>query len=271
MKKYAIFVLLLQLAFAAGCAKVDSLIKETSNAAESKKAGTVNVPRNVKNSDPDFKMAKDSPCLVTMPNAADILFGDKKLTKDALGKEISDCLTPLSLEKKIVYIKADDALEYGNILDVLNVAQKAKVEKIGFVVSPTDNIDEPRNVLEVMLPADSKHIDSKLGRPNPLLLIVFLDDKGKIKLNMDGHDSLESLTTRLKEIFKQREETGVFREGTNEVEKTVFIKAPRSIKYGEVVKAIDAVRGGGGSPIGIQLDEFVPLEEIELPPPPKKS
>jgi biopolymer transport protein ExbD len=38
------------------------------------------------------------------------------------------------------------------------------------------------------------------------------------------------------------------------IEKTVFIKAPRSISYGEVAKVIDGVKGAGADPVGLQLD-----------------
>jgi biopolymer transport protein ExbD len=64
------------------------------------------------------------------------------------------------------------------------------------------------------------------------------------------------LANALAAIFKERESNGVFREGTNEVEKTVFIKAPRMVKYGDVVKVIDAVKGAGASPVGLQVDDL---------------
>ncbi len=64
------------------------------------------------------------------------------------------------------------------------------------------------------------------------------------------------MTTQLSEIFKERDTNGVFREGTNEVEKTVFIKSPRSVKYGDVVKVIDAVKLAGAQPIGLQIDDL---------------
>ena len=64
------------------------------------------------------------------------------------------------------------------------------------------------------------------------------------------------MTNRLSEIFKQRESEGAFREGTNEIEKTVFIKSPRSMKYGEVVRVIDAVKQAGAQPIGLQIDDL---------------
>ena len=64
------------------------------------------------------------------------------------------------------------------------------------------------------------------------------------------------LTGKLEEIFKARETNGVFREGTNEVEKTIFIKSPTSVRYGDVVKVIDAIKGAGASPVGLQVDDL---------------
>ena len=40
------------------------------------------------------------------------------------------------------------------------------------------------------------------------------------------------------------------------IERTVFVRAPRSIAYGEVAKVIDAIKGAGAEPIGLQTDEL---------------
>jgi hypothetical protein len=34
------------------------------------------------------------------------------------------------------------------------------------------------------------------------------------------------------------------------IERTVFIRAPRSTRYGEVAKVIDAIKGAGAQPVG---------------------
>jgi biopolymer transport protein ExbD len=81
----------------------------------------------------------------------------------------------------------------------------------------------------------------------------------KITLNNDPVGDVTNtaeLTSRLTTIFKDREAQGAFREGTNEVEKTLFIKSPRSVKYGEVVRVIDAVKQSGAQPIGLQIDDL---------------
>ena len=39
-----------------------------------------------------------------------------------------------------------------------------------------------------------------------------------------------------------------------EADKTVFIKAPKDKRYGDIVSVIDAVKGAGAAPIGLQID-----------------
>jgi len=62
-----------------------------------------------------------------------------------------------------------------------------------------------------------------------------------------------ALTAQLKNIFEQRLVNGAFDEHGN-VRKTVFIKAPRNIGYGNVVKVIDAVKQAGAEPLALQID-----------------
>jgi biopolymer transport protein ExbD len=114
---------------------------------------------------------------------------------------------------------------------------------------------------EAKVPAEPKD-DQKdvILKPNPNTLIVFINREGaKLRLNQDDIGDVSDttpLTARLEEVFKDRESRGVLREGTNEVEKTIFIKAPKSVKYGDVVKVIDAVKLAGAQPIGLQIDDL---------------
>ena len=113
---------------------------------------------------------------------------------------------------------------------------------------------------EAKVPAEPKPEDTTVAKPNPLTLVVAVNKSDKkITLNTEAAGDVSDaslLTTRLTAIFKDREASGAFREGTNEVEKTVFIKSPRSIKYGEVVRIIDAVKQAGAQPIGLQIDDL---------------
>lgn len=114
---------------------------------------------------------------------------------------------------------------------------------------------------EAKVPAEPKDQDrSNPPQPNKLTLVVTIDKSTLgLKLNSEELGNVTDpgpLETRLRQVFDQRKNEGVLREGTNEVEKTLFIKAPRSVKYGDVVKVIDAVKGAGAQPIGLQIDDI---------------
>ena len=108
---------------------------------------------------------------------------------------------------------------------------------------------------------------SKL-KPNPLTLVVTIGSDLSIKLNQDALGSVNEtapLAQRLAQVFQQRKETHAYRIGfetrsdlreEDRIEKTVFVKAPRATKYGDVVKVIDAIKGAGASPVGLQVDDL---------------
>jgi biopolymer transport protein ExbD len=41
-----------------------------------------------------------------------------------------------------------------------------------------------------------------------------------------------------------------------QIQKTVFIKAPKSLSYGSVAKVVDAVKMAGAAPISLQIDDL---------------
>ncbi len=113
---------------------------------------------------------------------------------------------------------------------------------------------------EAKVPAEPKDQQDVNVKPNPLTLVVAINKETKaVTLNNEAFGDVsdtEKLTNRLREIFKERENNGAFREGTNQVEKTIFIKSPKSVRYGDVVSVIDAVKFAGAEPIGLQIDDL---------------
>jgi len=110
------------------------------------------------------------------------------------------------------------------------------------------------------VPAEPKNQQNLDVKPNPLTLVIGINRESRaVTLNNDPSgnvDDTEALTNRLRGIFKDREANGVFRESSNEIEKTVFIKAPKSVRYGDVVRVIDAAKTAGADPIGLQIDDL---------------
>src|SRR6201991_1433404 len=92
-------------------------------------------------------------------------------------------------------------------------------------------------------------------KPNPLTLVVSIAPDLQIKLNQDSVGSVNDtapLAQRLAMVFAQRKEQRAYKVGMetrsdvkedDRIEKTVFVKAPRASKYGDIVKVIDAIKG----------------------------
>lgn len=101
-------------------------------------------------------------------------------------------------------------------------------------------------------------------------LVVTIQPDRTLKLNrldddMGTVDDPSKLSVFLVSLFRQRKTNHVYRAEMltridlpedYRIEKTVFIKAPRSIPYGEVAKVIDSLKGAGAEPVGLQLDDL---------------
>ena len=90
-----------------------------------------------------------------------------------------------------------------------------------------------------------------------------VDISKDLKLQLNGTDigsvnDTGRLSQTLNDIFQQRKDRNQINPATGELYKTVFIKAPESFKYGDVVKVIDAVKGAGATPVGLQVDALEP-------------
>jgi biopolymer transport protein TolR len=103
---------------------------------------------------------------------------------------------------------------------------------------------------------------------NIATLVVTIQPDRTLKLNgltddMGTVDDTAKLSEFLISLFKARKTNHVYRAEMlsridlpedYRIEKTVFIKAPRSIPYGAVARVIDGLKGAGAEPVGLQLD-----------------
>ena len=108
------------------------------------------------------------------------------------------------------------------------------------------------------IPSESKNENP--GQANIHTLIVSVNPDLTLEINNQKEFGTvaepTNLIAKLSQTFNERAENGVFKDNSNEIEKTVFIKAPRNLNYGEVAKVVDAVKQAGASPIGLQIDKL---------------
>ena len=105
---------------------------------------------------------------------------------------------------------------------------------------------------ESQIPEKPKDEQNNPPPPNDTLLVVEVTREGggldqQVKLN-NRPMPVADLETTLKGILEQRIQNNP------EADKTVFIKAPKDKLYGDIVSVIDAVKGAGAQPIGLQID-----------------
>jgi biopolymer transport protein ExbD len=113
-------------------------------------------------------------------------------------------------------------------------------------------------------------VDDPEVHASPRTLLVSVEDDLSVRLIL-GRDTIAEgsvgdagvVAARLAEEWRERKTAGRWKAGLEgradlapdeRIERTVFIKAPRSVRYGEVAKVIDAVKGAGADPVGLQTD-----------------
>ena len=127
----------------------------------------------------------------------------------------------------------------------------------------------PLNPARFMAKLPSPPDNTQDLKPNDYTLVVTIEPDRTLKLNRDADmgtlDDMSKLTSRLVSVFDQRTRNRAYRADMMNrfdlpddirIEKTVFIKAPRTIAYGEVARVMDGLKGTGASPIGLQLDDL---------------
>jgi biopolymer transport protein ExbD len=81
--------------------------------------------------------------------------------------------------------------------------------------------------------------------PDPGLLMVVVKSGTGVDQTVELNSTalvLPELAVTLRDVLDQRPD------------RTVYIKAPRDKRYGDILAVIDAIKGAGASPIGLQID-----------------
>ena len=117
------------------------------------------------------------------------------------------------------------------------------------------------------IPAEQQ--DRTDQEPSKDALVVIIDKDSSLSLNgergLGTTEAVEPLVARLKRVFAARVDTGNISQSfgtdaqrpfSDRAERTVFIKAPRSVPYGTVARVVDAVKLAGAYPISLQIDRL---------------
>ncbi|HQR33570.1 MAG TPA: biopolymer transporter ExbD [Blastocatellia bacterium] len=94
---------------------------------------TVILPRG-KNPDEDGNITKDSAVVVSVPSDGVYYLGRDPVRKENLVEKITNRFNTMKPgDEKIVYIKGSNHVQYGDVVDLVNMIRDAGYEKIGLV------------------------------------------------------------------------------------------------------------------------------------------
>lgn len=263
--KLKITCLCLLFALATSCAK-----KATEQAAVSNNGVPSNVrvllPGNTKNAEEEPAVSKANAVVISVPSKGEFYIGSTLFSIEELGDKINALLRGQSETNQIVYIAGSLAVDFDNIVKILREARQEKVMKVGLLVDHSAKV--PRLFRLELVAEPDPNEDLSNFKPNPLTLVASISRDSKVELNrlpMGDSSDTSKLTEKLSEIFQLRKQQRAYKPGTEtgsdltedeRLEKTVIIKAARSTTYAQVVKVIDAVKGGRANPIILQLDDL---------------
>ena len=229
----------------------------------------VDLPRDLRYAETDRNMDKDTAAIVSLPNENEIYVGKDRTptAKEELGDKLNRLVQKQTEPDPMVFLIAAVSNNYGTIDEVCNRVRRIGVSRVGLLGKRPGANTPSRLTVELSAEPDPNEDLSKL-KPNPLTLRVSISNDLRLRLNQDDIGSVNDsapLSQRLVQVFKQRQEQYAIRPGfetrtdlpmEERIEKTLIIKANRSVSYGDVVKVIDAVRGVGASPVVLQLDDL---------------
>jgi biopolymer transport protein ExbD len=127
------------------------------------------------------------------------------------------------------------------------------------------------SVGDAQLPSPSSLIDEDSAQCFSSLhcrgLVVAVNGGGLISINHERLGTLDDtapLVSRLKAILRERETSGVEQQGNDPcrdfpssvaLNKFVYVRAPRSLPYGDLAILLDAVEGSGAKSIKLALED----------------
>jgi len=240
----------------------------------------VDLPRDFRNAVPDRTLVTESAIVLAIPNENELYLNGKAVDKNALGSKIDRLMQGTSAGDKIAYLACGGSIPYRVVIEILNVVRDQDVGKIGLIVDSAATGQFVLRIFSVDVPLRRKEDEeiSKL-KPNPLTLVGAVSSDGKLTLNQESGpkrrqlcfdsvpDGLGTDPLRLQRwlecLFEDRTRQRAYAIGmetrgdlplAQRIEKTVFVKAARSLKYVDVLRVIDAVKGSGAHPVGLQID-----------------
>ena len=94
---------------------------------------SVNLPKDMKTPEEDQDITKDTSVVISIPDNSNFYLGKDPYPLSALGEKIQTMMKDKAPDKRIVYIKSGVEVDYGTVVQAIDVIRKQDIDKIGLV------------------------------------------------------------------------------------------------------------------------------------------
>lgn len=94
---------------------------------------TVNLPRDMNTPEEDEKITKETSVVIAIPDNNNFYIGKDPFPLNALGEKIQNMMRDKAPDQRIVYIKSGVDVDYGTVVQAIDVIRKQDIDKVGLV------------------------------------------------------------------------------------------------------------------------------------------
>jgi Biopolymer transport protein len=101
---------------------------------------SVNLPRDMNAPEEDQYINNEKAVVIAIPNNTDFYIGKDRYSRAVLGEKVKEVMGEVidrrlegQTDKRIVYIKSDVGVDYGTVVEAINIIRAQNVDKIGLV------------------------------------------------------------------------------------------------------------------------------------------
>lgn len=104
----------------------------------------VNFPKDLTSPEEDGDITKDTSVVITIPDNSNFYVGKDLYPITALGEKVQNMMKDKAPDKRIVYIKSGVDVNYGTVVQAIDVIRKQDIDKIGLVADKKKGGEAPK-------------------------------------------------------------------------------------------------------------------------------
>ena len=104
---------------------------------------TVNIPKEMITPEEDGEITKDTSVVISIPDNNNFFIGKQQFPITDLGEKIQTMMKDKAPDKRIVYIKSGVEVDYGTVVEAIDIIRKQDIDKIGLVADKKKGVSAP--------------------------------------------------------------------------------------------------------------------------------